>query len=269
MSNLVKLKGSDTVKSIVNTYNSNIDSISKSISSIVSTMNAAIKNSNSTCTALNGKINAINNNISSIDDRIAGIEAVNSSKDIIDGLIDAVGEISSILSDQDESISEIKGSCEVLSSKQERLISGNGIVIDENNIISCEPSFEFVDDLSSVDGAANRVYLVLVESGEYEQYVWVNGEWKKVGYIDLSNCVDLESEQYITGVKHFKSVPVFEAGVSMSNTRLSHLKAPETNNDAANKKYGDNEISRLEARMKELIDSLCNQGPIDEAIDSF
>ena len=243
MSNLVKLKGSDTVKSIVNTYNSNIDSISKSISSIVSTMNAAIKNSNSTCNALNGKINAVNNNISSIDDRIAGIEAVNSSKDIIDGLIDAVGEISSILSDQDESISEIKG--------------------------SCEPSFEFVDDLSSVDGAANRVYLVLVESGEYEQYVWVNGEWKKVGYIDLSNCVDLESEQYITGVKHFKSVPVFEAGVSMSNTRLRNLKAPETNNDAANKKYVDNEISKLEARMKELINSLCNQGPIDEAIDSF
>ena len=72
----------------------------------------------------------------------------------------------------------------------------------------------------------------------------------------LDNCVDLTSEQTITAAK------TFSAGISMNNTRIRKVKAPTTNDDAANKQYVDavikianNAVQITYAELKSLRDA--------------
>lgn len=220
MANLMKLRGSDSVRSIVSTYNTNVDTISKIIADTKVLLSNNTRSLTDACNTLNVKLNGINK-------RLTDLEGYEFDMNVLDSIKDSISD------------------------KQDKLVAGDGVVIGSGNVISCVGSFVVVDELPEVPDSG-KIYFVLSHSGEYDQYLWVNNSWKKVGYIDLGGYIDSESEQHIGGIKHFKDVPVFEAGISMSGTLVEDVKSPESDNDAANKKYVDDEISRLNERISTL-----------------
>lgn len=134
-------------------------------------------------------------------------------------------------------------------SKQNKLIAGAGIEISSNNTISCtlDPViFVVVDTLPLVpeDANINKIHLVkdtTVSGNLYSEYLYVNNTWEKLGdfqpSIDLSDFVDLTSEQTITAEK------TFSGGINMNNTRIHKVKIPAMYDDAANKQYVDDTVS--------------------------
>ena len=72
-------------------------------------------------------------------------------------------------------------------------------------------------------GEPNVLYLVPKEDSElgdiYEEFLWLNSAYESVGTtgVDLSDYVDLTSEQAISGVKKFSS------GITIGNTSISEM----------------------------------------------
>mgnify|MGYP000773259695 CR=1 FL=1 len=122
---------------------------------------------------------------------------------------------------------------EILNTKQDKLIAGEGISISENNVISCTIDtslFRMVDELPSLEEAeTNKIYLLRKENniGELQSYteyivtikVDEEGkeikEWEKIGEYDLS----IELAPYLkiedaekTYVKKENIVDSFEGG---------------------------------------------------------
>lgn len=69
---------------------------------------------------------------------------------------------------------------------------------------------EVVEELPE-EGDPAILYLLAVEDPEegnyYEEYLWIDGAWEMIGttQVDLSNYVNLDGEQTITGAKTFSS----------------------------------------------------------------
>jgi hypothetical protein len=122
---------------------------------------------------------------------------------------------------------------EILKTKQDKLIAGEGISISEDNVISCTIDtslFRMVDELPSLEEAeTNKIYLLRKENniGELQSYteyivtikVDEEGkeikEWEKIGEYDLS----IELAPYLkiedaekTYVKKENIVDSFEGG---------------------------------------------------------
>ena len=122
---------------------------------------------------------------------------------------------------------------EILKTKQDKLIAGEGISISEDNVISCTIDtslFRMVDELPSLDEAeTNKIYLLKKENnvGELQSYTEYivsvtvdeegieHREWEKIGEYDMS----IELAPYLkiedaekTYVKKENIVDSFEGG---------------------------------------------------------
>lgn len=122
---------------------------------------------------------------------------------------------------------------EILKTKQDKLIAGEGISISEDNVISCTIDtslFRMVDELPSLEEAeTNKIYLLRKENniGElqsYTEYIVTikvdeegieHREWEKIGEYDMS----IELAPYLkiedaekTYVKKENIVDSFEGG---------------------------------------------------------
>ena len=94
------------------------------------------------------------------------------------------------------------------------------------------------------EGDERKIHLIPSDESEdgnaYNEYIYVDSSWEKIGSfrpsIDLSDFVDLTSEQTITAAK------TFSGSISMNNTKILDVAAPTANGDAANKKYVDDTV---------------------------
>lgn len=84
--------------------------------------------------------------------------------------------------------------------KQDKLIAGSGIKIENNTISSTldVQLYKIVESLPSQDIEPGKIYLVLseisTESNKYTEYVYVNGEWEIMG----SHTANVDLSGYLT-----------------------------------------------------------------------
>ena len=90
-------------------------------------------------------------------------------------------------------------------------------------------------DVLPEEGASRTIYLVPSSDPEtanmYDEYIWTEDGWEKIGStdIDLSNYVDLTSNQTIGGNKSFSGVVSFIGGANF-NGPIKTSFYPETSN---------------------------------------
>ena len=93
-----------------------------------------------------------------------------------------------------------------INTKQDKIIAGAGINITDNTI-SCTLDttiFKVVDSLplAPLSGDENKIHLVLStnsgESNTYDEYLWVNNSWEKIGsYIPSVDLSDYATTSYV------------------------------------------------------------------------
>lgn len=83
-------------------------------------------------------------------------------------------------------------------------------------------------------------------------YDGTNSETAKAVQEVLTNLVDLDSEQTISGAKTFITALIAKAGLNMVNTRIRKVGTPKDADDAATKAYVDALIQRLETAERKI-----------------
>lgn len=128
-----------------------------------------------------------------------------------------MNEIKGDVSEENDTMAKIEANInsvkESLDSKQDALIAGNGIAI-EDGTISCTLDttlFKVVESLPETPevGSEGKIYISLNDKGSednsYIEYVWINGKWEKFGEykadVDLTQYQRIEDENLNTSAK--------------------------------------------------------------------
>lgn len=107
----------------------------------------------------------------------------------------------------------------------------------------------------------NALYLIKSESTGlndiYDEYLVIEGKPEKIGStrVDVSNLVDLTSEQTIDGIKTFTNAPISET-------------TPTSNSQVANKKYVDDTTNAAKTALQESITNLTEKDAQNVKLDT-
>ena len=126
-----------------------------------------------------------------------------------------------------------------INTKQDKIIAGTGIDITDNTI-SCTLDttiFKVVNSLPAapLSGDENKIHLVLSsisgESNSYDEYLWVNNSWEKIGtYISSVDLSDYATTSYVDTQINGESTARIQADSELQskiNTKQDTLTAGE------------------------------------------
>ena len=161
-----------------------------------------------------------------------------------------------------------------INTKQDKIIAGAGIDITDNTI-SCTVDttiFKVVDSLpvSPSSGDENKIHLVLStnseESNSYDEYLWVNNSWEKIGtFIPSVDLSDYAKKTYVDTQIGGESTARAQADSELQskiNTKQDTLTAGE------NIKIENNVISAIDLRPSVDLSDYAKTTYVDTQIEN-